>query len=63
MQGMQFIKGFLYHIGQQNESKGIRAIIRQRTCDDKVGVRKAALEVKLYCYWERLPWLLIKDFI
>ncbi|KAK2566128.1 Condensin-2 complex subunit D3, partial [Acropora cervicornis] len=30
--------------GQQNESKGISAIIRQRTCDDKVGVRKAALE-------------------
>ncbi|XP_044174621.1 condensin-2 complex subunit D3-like isoform X3 [Acropora millepora] len=30
--------------GQQSESKGISAIIRQRTCDDKVGVRKAALE-------------------
>ena len=30
-------------------SKGICSIIRQRTCDEKVGVRKAALEVRRVC--------------
>ncbi|XP_068707976.1 condensin-2 complex subunit D3-L-like isoform X1 [Montipora foliosa] len=32
------------NIGHQTVSKGISSIIRQRTCDEKVGVRKAALE-------------------
>ena len=31
---------------QQTEVRSIGSIIRQRTCDEKVGVRKAALQVR-----------------
>jgi len=31
--------------GQQAETRTIGSIIRRRTCDEKVGVRKAALQV------------------
>ena len=47
-------------LGQQTEARSIGSIIRRRTCDEKVGVRKAALQVGYYtngvcnCYllWE-----------
>jgi len=31
--------------GQQSETRTIGSVIRKRTCDEKVGVRKAALQV------------------
>ena len=32
-------------LAQQTEVQSIGSIIRRRTCDEKVGVRKAALQV------------------
>ena len=33
-------------LAQQTEVRSIGSIIRRRTCDEKVGVRKAALQVR-----------------